>query len=413
MGVSDFRFKRHLRLWEEQNKAVKRTMIVALLLGLLLPLKVLKPMTEISQKTVDERSELQASIEKKEVIGDLETALDEMEITFSDVQSTMAREPWNEEKDRLIHTYQEMNRDRISPPSRGEIQAEADKAVMAIGGMVREQIIDPLEESLPRDSDLRVYFQPLSDYMTDLNRDIKQWESERIGNVWYGTISGKNEAVAMLTDNLSDWLRALPQLLQQEHAKIDGQRRELEIRTTSIETEIEKRQSNLGDLESQMQQILPGWLRGIVGIREMIQIFPALLLALTLYIFWLAISLTRHFNLVAGEVDLSKEDKKDPSTSSTWTLTNRGQVGTLITVTAYMFFTIIMWGGFEWGYRLLNSWLTDNNSIWYGALVRTNGFLWFGRIMLSFCLIFIVFRKTIFEEMSERLKNVLGRKPAG
>lgn len=401
-----------MRLWEEQDKLLKRTMVVAILLGLLLPVKVFKPMTKVSQKTENELKELRASTEKREQIERLERALDDMENTFNTVQLTLEREPWNEEKERLIRTYRVMRSDRTRVASREEIQGEADKTIRTIGGMVTERIIHPLEGSLPPDPDIKEAFQAFSEYLTTLNRDIEQWETEHVGMVWYSTIDDKSEAMDELTVSLRDRLRDLPGLLQEEQRKIDEQREKLTIHTAALEEEISEIESNLDDLEREMQQILPGWLRGIVGISEMIQIFPALLLVLTLYVFWLAISLTRHYNIVAGEISLTPEDKRDPSTSSTWTLTNRGKIGTLITVAGYLAFTIIMWSGFEWGHRLLNSWITDDNSAWYGSLVGTDGFLWFGRLMLGICLVFIVFRKTIFGMKSESLKNVLVRKSA-
>ncbi len=409
MAVSEFRFKRHMKLWEEKNKLVRRTILVAVLIGLLLPIKVLKPMTEVSEKTENEQRELKAFQEKKEQLGVQEKTLDDMEITFSNVQSTLDREPWMEEKDKLIRNYQVMRRERPEASSE-EIQDEADKTIRMIGGMVRQQITGPLERSLPQDPDARAPFQVLSEKIVTLNRGIKKWEDNHIGAVWYRTIDEKGEAIDELTESLRERMKDLPDLLQAEQVKINEQRNDLTTRTVALERDIDEKKKNLDDLEKQMQQILPGWLRGIMGISEMIQIFPALLLVLTLYIFWLAISLTRHYNLVAGEVDLTKEDKRDPSTSSTWTLTNRGQVGTLITVTAYLIFTILMWGFFEWGYKLLNMWMTDDNCAWYGKMVASDGFLWLGRIILVLCLILIVFRKTLFEKLSESLKTFIPKK---
>jgi hypothetical protein len=411
MAISDFRFKRHMRLWEEQNKLVKLTIIVAILIGLLLPIKVLKPMTEVSRKIENAQKELKPFQEKKEQIGVQELVLDNMEKTFSKIPSTLAREPWMDEMDKLIRTYQDMRRVRTQV-SGEEIQAEADKTIRTIGGMIRERIIGPLEESLPRGLEIREAFQVLSGKIETLNGDIEQWEADHIGNVWYQTILEKIGASDELKENLRERMRDLPGLLQAEQEKIDEQRDDLTIRTVALEKDIDEKKKNLDDLERQMQQILPGWLRGIVGISEMIQIFPAFLLVLTLYIFWLAISLTRHYNLVVGKIDLTQEDKKDPSTSSTWTLTNRGQVGTLITVTVYLIFTILMWGFFEWGYKLLNTWMTDDNCAWYGKMVGSDGFLWFSRMILVACLVLIVFRKTLFERLSESLKTFLSRKPA-
>jgi len=411
MAISEFRFKRHMKLWEEQNKLVKRTIIVAILLGLLLPIKVLKPMTEISRKTEKPQKELKLSQEKKEQIGVQKLALDNMEKTFSKIQSTLGREPWMDEKDKLIRKYQDMRRVGTQVSSE-EMQAEADKTIRTIGGMVRERIIGPLEESLPRDLEIRATFQVLSGKIETLNGDIEQWEADHIGIVWYPTIQEKTRAMIELTESLRERMKDLPDLLRAEKEKIDEQRDDLTIRTVALEKDIDEKKKNLDDLEKQMQQILPGWLRGIVGISEMIQIFPAFLLVLTLYIFWLAISLTRHYNLVVGKIDLTQEDKKDPSLSSTWTLTNRGQVGTLITVTAYLIFTILMWVFFEWGYRLLNTWMIDDNGAWYGKMVGSDGFLWFGRMILVLCLVLIVFRKTLFERLSESLKTFLSRKPA-
>jgi hypothetical protein len=288
--------------------------------------------------------------------------------------------------------------DGIAVATREEIQGEADRTIRTIGGMVREQIIYPLEMSLPPDPDTKASFQALSEYMEALNRDIEQWEADHMGIVWYSTLEDKGQAMEELTASLRDRLSGLPGLLRAEKRKIDEQREQLTSRTAVLEEDISEIEGNLDDLEREMQQILPGWLRGIVGISDMIQIFPALLLILTLYIFWLAVSLTRHYTLAAGEIDLTPEDKRNPSNSSIWTLIYRGRIGTLLTVSGYLVFTIIIWGGFEWGHRLLNSWITESNSGWYGKLVGTDGFLWSGRLVLGICLIFIVFRRTLFEK---------------
>ena len=51
MDDTDFRLQRHLKLWEEQGRVVKRTMVAGLLFGLILNLKVLAPFVDISGKT--------------------------------------------------------------------------------------------------------------------------------------------------------------------------------------------------------------------------------------------------------------------------------------------------------------------------------------------------------------------------
>lgn len=412
MPILDFRFKRHMKLWEEQNKLVKRTIIVAILIGLLLPIKILKPLTEVSQDTKQVQKEIQTSLEKKDRVKAQEMGLKEMERTFHEVQTTIAQEPWNEEKDRLIQTYREMRLDRTRIATQKEIQAKADKTIYKIGDMVRDRIIGPLAGSLPQNPKIRAEFRALSNKIDSLKEKIKGWESSHIGVVWYQTLTDKGEAMDELTLSLRNQIREVPALLQTEQEKIEAQRNELTTIMVELEKGIEGKEKQLEDLEKQMQQILPGWLRGIVRINEMIQIFPALLLILTLYVFWLAISLTRHYNFVAREVNLKKDDKKDPSTSSIWTLTNRGQVGTMITVTSYLIFTILMWVFFEWGHRLLVLWMTPENCTWYGKIICSDGFLWFGRIILTLCFILIVCRKTFFDQFSQSFKNLFMRKPA-
>ena len=149
-----------------------------------------------------------------------------------------------------------------------------------------------------------------------------------------------------------------------------------------------------------MQKILPGWLRDILDVEDMMQIFPLILLILIGYVFYLGINISRHYAFIAANMNFSADEKKDLSVCSLWTITDRGRIGIVLTAGAYVAFTLVIWGFFEWGCFLLNRWLlTTENINWYSTLMSRGEFLWFGRFVFLSIIGLVAIRPGFFKKI--------------
>ena len=391
MDDIDFRFQRHLKLWEEQSKTVKRSMFFGLLFGLLLLLKVLAPFVDISGKTGDTQNEIHELKLEQDNTAELNKTLDQLQKTLNGVEQTIRAQPWMDEKNKLIRTLREIRRRSPRGGSWPEYQETADATIRTITEQVRDKIIQPLEESLRRSSQAREALPELSRGLDTYRVGMDEWEQEHLGKRWYKTLFEKDLEMRELTRSLKSRLDVISALIRSEQSKINTKREELAKLTNILEYDIREKESMLDKLEQEMQKILPDWLRGILSIEEMIQLFPLILLGLIVYAMGTARSLTRHHKFVVESIGLSKAERKDLSSSSVWTLTYRGRLGTALTLMTYLSFALAIWFFFEWGSILLGKWLTTNEQIaWVPSNIGFKTIEWIGRSLFVAAVTFII-----------------------
>lgn len=391
MDDIDFRFQRHLKLWEEQSKTVKRSMFFGLLFGLLLLLKVLAPFVDISGKTGDTQNEIHELKLEQDNTAELNKTLDQLQKTLNGVEQTIRAQPWMGEKNKLIRTLQEIRRRSPRGGSWPEYQEAADATIRTITEQVRDKIIQPLEESLRRSSQAREALPELSRGLDTYRVGMDEWEQEHLGKRWYKTLFGKDLEMRELTRSLKSRHDVISALIRSEQSKINTKREELAKLANTLEYDIREKDSMLDKLEQEMQKILPDWLRGILSIEEMIQLFPLILLGLIVYAMGTARSLTRHHKFVVESIGLSEADRKDLSSSSVWTLTYRGRLGTALTLMTYLSFALAIWFLFEWGSILLGKWLTTNEQIaWVPSNIGFKTIEWIGRSLFVAAVTFII-----------------------
>ena len=146
----------------------------------------------------------------------------------------------------------------------------------------------------------------------------------------------------------------------------------------------------LGKLEAELQTILPQWLRGLVTTEQVLQLLPVGLLIAAMYVFYVGLSLTRHFSIYADGKEFEKSVKADPVMSSVWTLIPRGRGGTVLTVAAYILFFIVAWLLLEKAVMLLQQWLSiDASRAWIGEQNIWQGFLWLSRLAFLSLIVYV------------------------
>ena len=214
MDDIDFRFQRHLKLWEEQSKTVKRSMFFGLLFGLLLLLKVLAPFVDISGKTGDTQNEIHELKLEQDNTAELNKTLDQLQKTLSGVEQTIRAQPWMDEKNKLIRTLREIRRRSPRGGSWPEYQETADATIRTITEQVRDKIIQPLEESLRRSSQAREALPELSRGLDTYRVGMDEWEQEHLGKRWYKTLFEKDLEMRELTRSLKSRLDVISALIR-------------------------------------------------------------------------------------------------------------------------------------------------------------------------------------------------------
>ncbi len=392
MDNKEYHFQRHLKLWEEQSKTVKRTMFAGLLFGLFLLIKVLTPFVDISGKTGDKQNEICELKLEQNNVAELNKTLDQLQKTLNEVQKTIRLQPWMKEKNKLISTLKEIRNRSPRSGNWQEYQDAADATISTITEQVGERIIQPLEEALHQGPQVQEDLPELSRGVDALRVDMDKWEQVHLGKRWYTTFFMKDKEMRELTYSLENNLNVIYRLIRSEQKKIDMKRRDLIKIEKSLKNDIQEKESALDELQREMQKLLPEWFRDLLSIEQMIQLFPLIILSLLVYVIATAHSLTGHHEKIIENIGFPEAERSDPSNSSLWTITYRGRAGTTATLITYVSFILAMCLFYEWGCLLLDKWMASNSQLAWAS--SKNGFIimrWIGRILFMAATTFIFF----------------------
>ncbi|NOZ62129.1 MAG: hypothetical protein GXO74_10645 [Calditrichaeota bacterium] len=401
MPVDNFRFQRHLKLWEDQNKQIKRTIFFSLIVGILLLIDVLTPLTKLTGRTDEVEAELQQMRSNQEMLQQTTTQLQKLNEKFNQVQEVIARKPWEIEKNKLIRRFRLM---RENPDLEANYPAYSDTAnqtIRRIAKIVKNEILQPLKSALSEAPKNQFETEELQVQLSTIEKTVQQWEENHLRDNWYITLEGKGETVQELDRYLNQQMQHFRQTLVEKQVALKTKQQETSQQMKEMATGISEKEKWLADLNQKMQEILPGWARGLFDVEDVVQLFPPALIVLTIYIIGLGVSLTRHFLFIAKEMGLKKSDRADPAVSSWWTMVNKGKLGTFLTVGTYVGIILILWLFSEWGYVLFQRWLatTDIRSFLTMALDNLI-FPWFSRLIYVLLIFVILKRPKLFFQLS-------------
>ena len=308
----DFRFQRHSEIWKEQNKIIKRVMTLTLLFGFLILIRVLIPFNENEEKYTNI---IKNSEDEKISLETQNEFLRQIKSVLLPVQKTIGKQPWMIEKDKLIRTFQEINRSG----HRVDSQQVANATISTIAEQVRNEIVNSLKSVIVSNTVAAEKLE-LSKEIDNLREFIDDWERDLKNQQWFSTIVKKDREMTELTRALNTRMSSFSSLLNRKLSGITDEIKKQRNQIKVLETNINEANINL---EKVMEELFPKWLKGILSVEQMIQIYPLILLALFLYVFWIAMSLSKHYSYMAARIKLDDQDKADISASSIWTLTNK------------------------------------------------------------------------------------------
>jgi len=376
---------RHYKLWEDNNKLLKRVVFVTVAISLALIVKVLIPFVEDSESKKPVIQKIEALEKDKNAVIRKIKIIEETESVLRDVNKYIARQPWQKEKIELIQRYRRM---RNSAPS--GYQVVADNTIRKISKMLRNSIVKPLQHSIRVTDERRRDLARLNSKIAALQKFIRDWERRYIGKNWYRTIRLKEMAMMGLRDDLNRRLQEFSTVVDNELRAVKQARESVNNELKSLNNSIVTESDKLKDLEEELQKILPQWMRGLVKTEQVIQLLPVFLLGVVFYVFVIGVGLTRHFRIYADGKGLKEKEIADPVMSSIWTLIPRGRYGSLQVVIAYSLFFLAAWLLLEEAMDLLLDWLSiDPSRAWVGTRGPWQAFMWLSRGCFLFIIVYV------------------------
>lgn len=370
LSSDEFRLQRHMEIWKEQNKLIKRVIILTLIFGFLILTRVLIPFNENYPVHLSEYTQEKTTLQAQNKI------LQQLEDTVKSVQETVDSQPWKEEITKLIKIFEEIVTDR----SLENPQTAANTTISNIAKQIRKRVVTPLKSDFEElDSKAAEGLAELSREMGILESDIDNWETNHIDRIWFDTLDRKFMAIRELGEFLNERMTSFSFLIKRETDIINEEIDERNDQIKDLERSIEKANA---DLESVLDDIFPGWVKVILPLEQIIQLYSLILLVVLLYVFWIIISLSRHYSYISEKIKINHQDKTDFSTSSIWTFGGKTQSAAILTYILYILFVISIWILFEYGLSLLDEWLkvADTDRIFMNTAIL-QPLKWVGRIV--------------------------------
>ena len=290
------------------------------------------------------------------------TRVREFDKILASASATVEQAPWQAHKDELIETYRQMQGGEPAPPER--YQQIADLTVGKIAADVRKAM-QPLHQAAISDPGIQKDLAGIEKSTNRVLGSIDRWEQDNLGRRWFSTISSKNRTLHTLNsdveDDLSSVVGQVSNSIDELSAEIETTQEELSGQYSSLEQKAQEQESALAVLEEEMQSVLPAWVRGLIGVEDMVQAFPFVVLGVAMYLLVSALLLTRHYRSMAIGRQWSRHEQNNPLYSSPWTLVYRGPAGTAATITLYaLVFAISIYLAWAGG-RILLEWIATGH----------------------------------------------------
>lgn len=318
------RIKRHSLLWEAGTSRISRTAISGVIFAVLILIKVVAP----EQTNKDQEQLLKNLGDREAEISALQNQLENFRSTLDEIEAVIVQAPWDVKKDDLIEFF--VRRKNEGNLNSGESQDEADETIIEITEGVRKDIVKPLKEATAATTGL----EELATYPNSIDAAITSWKNEHHGNrEWYATLGSK----ARTMDQMSTLLSKIENDAAEAVGKIEG---EINSQIEEVKTDKKNIQANIESAETRkkaaLNQILPSWATDLISVKNMMVLYPWILVAIAVFFVGNGLIAARHFDGMADEEKWSAAERSDPLLSSPWTLTWRGVAGTAFTLVLYL-----------------------------------------------------------------------------
>jgi hypothetical protein len=267
---------------------------------------------------------------------------------------------------------------------------EAEDAVRNIFQLIAERVLNAIQAllDLPMTSEV---LPDLPKQLRNLTTTVEAWRDRHLkDSSWYQTALGKEEELAGLTAELVAATQPIRNLLDARRVEAERQQEELDQSIRETNSRIETLEEDVSGIDARLEHQLPQWLRGVVSVREMIQLYPFVVLALLVFIAINVAAVNRHHAAMLHIVRENGEVDHSSPLGSIWLL-RQAEVGSRIASAAFYFGGLMLfWFLFEYGCAHLVPWLTIEPT---GSLLGVNfvrSMMWTGRLVLFIAMIWLL-----------------------
>lgn len=356
--ADDYRLSRHVQIWDQQNKTMKRVAVAGLVFASFMLVNILRPYSADFEESRVKRDSIVETERIMQRTNESLRRVRDFEKVISETRATVDRAPWQSHKDELIETYARMRFDERA--SAAEYQRLADRTVKRVAADAREVMMS-LQNAIKADPRLRTDIPSIDVKADEAVESIGKWERGTLGTRWYGTIREKDQRLRRLETSVENELQSVSKQVMKSIDKLSAEIEEAEEHFSAevdrLEQEAEQKSVDLEELEKKMQSVLPVWIRGLVGVEDMVQLFPFIVLGIALFLLYEATKLTSNYKWIAARRKWSSQEQNDPMYSSPWTLIYRGRLGTATTVGLFVIVFVLSWVFAGKGGDILLDWI--------------------------------------------------------
>ena len=282
-------------------------------------------------------------------------------------------------------------------------QEEAHKLLDEVYDSVSESIVSPLRKTLDHLEGSNLVH--LKEGFEELESSVDQWRDQHKSNSsWYHTASAKGQAVDDLGVSIGMVLAKTANTLKAQSAEIRREQVLTKDRLQEVARERESLNVARTTITAKLDGIMPSWFKGLIEARELIQVFPLILILLLLVLGYNAWLVRDHYlsSRIPGE------DLPPYTSASLWTLVRRGKFRTLSTLAIMLGGTGLLWYAYEQGVILMTRWAAlDGSQAWAFTGSISEAAPWIGRtiflVAASGIVLALLWREPLEEDPEEDL----------
>jgi uncharacterized protein YukE len=238
-------------------------------------------------------------------------------------------------------------------------QKRADTTINKIAKLVENKVVGPLKE-LVEDSGQAELGEAFDPVFESLEEGMAKWTPALLADSdWYRTAERKDSVVRGLEKVLATYQRNFGETSNAERNRLKENIKTLAGRLQDIKAKIEMHNNEIKQLNEVLNTALPGWIRGLVSLEQVIQLYPPALVFLALVLVFKASTARHHFVTVRDHFYPDGAYWRDAALSSMWTLVYRGVTGTLVTAVTFVGCAVLLLLLFDWATDAALEWLAE------------------------------------------------------
>jgi hypothetical protein len=157
------------------------------------------------------------------------------------------------------------------------------------------------------------------------------------------------------------WQGRCEALIANQAASVARAKGELAAQADETRAMLVQPQASVEKLSEKLDTVLPSWLGNLVSPPEMIQLFPAVILVLTLCLAFQAWKVRRIYRALDATAVEEKVPLGTVADASSWTLVARGAAPTGVTLLFFVGGTLLLWFLFEQGSAIAGRFTADED----------------------------------------------------